>query len=67
MMRVVPFFLAFGLATALDNGLAITPQMGWVCLFIPFLSVSLTSNARIPGTRLGVALVKTFSCLLADY
>jgi hypothetical protein len=29
-MRVTPFFLAIGLATALENGLARTPQLGWV-------------------------------------
>ncbi|KAF7717889.1 Alpha-galactosidase [Penicillium ucsense] len=28
-MRVVPLFLAVGLAAALDNGLAVTPQLGW--------------------------------------
>lgn len=30
-MRVTPLFLAIGLASALENGLARTPQMGWVC------------------------------------
>jgi hypothetical protein len=30
-MRITPFFLAIGLATALENGLARTPQLGWVC------------------------------------
>jgi alpha-galactosidase len=29
-MRVTPLFLAIGLAAALDNGLARTPQLGWV-------------------------------------
>ncbi|KAJ5663144.1 Alpha-galactosidase [Penicillium longicatenatum] len=28
-MRVIPLFLAIGLASALENGLARTPQMGW--------------------------------------
>lgn len=38
-MRVAPFFLAFGLATALDNGLAQRPQMGWVCASLRSLNI----------------------------
>lgn len=58
-MRVTPFFLAMGLAAALDNGLARTPQLGWVGIEGRVYSaqkLKMKANKyRIPGIHLPAA------------
>ena len=56
IMHITSFFLAIGLASALDNGLARTPQLGWVSIPRSTEQHGLTTLvSRTHGTHLPVA------------
>lgn len=56
-MRVTRLFLAIGLATALENGLARTPQLGWVRIetYSSYQSKLEADRCRILGIHLPAA------------